>query len=233
MIGRMTYTEPMDAYRSARGRAIALGVLVVAQLGVHTLATCEWAAAAGALDDNLVAASASFRSAGLLDGVNLLLFFGASIVFMTWVYRSIANLPALGSMSCRFSPASAVWSYFIPLVNFVRGHQVMATIWKESQPPAVNESGFYLPRKTTLVNWWWGAYLFSAVAGMATTRAHPVGVESLHELATGQIVFHVMRMVGALLFLLMIQGAQKRQDEQCQDLERRRNVPQPTADALR
>jgi len=39
--------------------------------------------------------------------------------------------------------------------------------------------------------------------------------------------------VTALLFILMIRGAQKRQDEQWQDLERRRNVPKPTAEALR
>jgi hypothetical protein len=42
-----------------------------------------------------------------------------------------------------------------------------------------------------------------------------------------------VRIATGVLFLLMIRGAQKRQDEQWQDLERQRNVPKPTADALR
>ena len=110
--------------------------------------------------------AAAFGTAVVFEMLHSLLFVASTVVFMTWVYRAIANLPALGSMSCRFTPSGAVWSFFIPFVNLVRGHQVMATIWQESQPPAFNEHGFYLPRKTTIVNWWWGLYLFAGVVGI-------------------------------------------------------------------
>ena len=229
----MTYPETMDSYISARGRSIAITVLVLLQLVVLGLATLTWGAAVSQLTGDMTGAVAAFGTAALLETFDGLLFLAATIVFLTWVYRSIANLPALGSMSCRFTPAGAVWSYFIPFVNLVRGHQVMATIWQESQPPAVNENGFYLPRKATLVHWWWGLYLFGGVAGIVTANSHPFGLEELRSLGSSQGLLHRVRMATAVLFLLMVRGAQSRQDEQWQDLERQRNVPKPTADALR
>jgi hypothetical protein len=222
----------MESYESARGRSIAITVLVILQLAVLGLATVAWGMGVSMLDGDLVAAAGVFGTAAGLEVLDLLLFLAATVVFCTWVYRSIANLPALGSMSCRFTPSGAVWSYFIPFVNLVRGHQVMATIWTESQPPAVNENGFYLPRKATIVHAWWALYLFSGVAGWIFSNSHP-NVDSLRSLGSAQVVLHFVRMTTALLFLIMIRGAQARQDEQWQDLERRRSVPQPTADALR
>ncbi|MGZ3426499.1 MAG: DUF4328 domain-containing protein, partial [Polyangia bacterium] len=178
-------------------------------------------------------AGAALILGGSLEAFDGLLFLATFIVFMTWVYRSIANLPALGSMSCRFTPAGAVWAWFIPFVNLVRGHQVMSTIWLESQPPAISETGFYLPRKATIVHWWWGMYLFTTVVAIATQNSHPVGMEELRSLVGTQVAMMVLRLVEATLFLIMVRGAQKRQDEMWLDLERRRNVPQPSADALR
>ena len=186
-----------------------------------------------ALEGDLTRAAASFGVAAGLEIFDFLVFIAATIVFLTWVYQSIANLPALGSMSCRFTPGGAVWSWFIPFVNLVRGHQVMATIWQESQPPAVNENGFYLPRSATIVHWWWGLYLFTGVAGIVTNNSHPYGIEQLHSVASTQVALHLLRIATALLFLLMVRGAQQRQDEQWQDLERRRSVPKPSAEALR
>lgn len=229
----MTYSEPMQAYVSARGRAIALTILTIVQLVLLVLATGAWAVGASALGGDLTSAAASFGLAAGLEVFDLLVFIAATVVFLTWVYRAIANLSPLGSMSCRFTPAGAVWSWFIPFVNLVRGHQVMATIWQESQPPAVNENGFYLPRKATIVHWWWGLYLFTGVVGIATQNSHPFGIEELRSLASSQIGLHFLRIATALLFLFMVRGAQKRQEEQWQDLERRRDVPQPSAEALR
>ena len=150
----MTYSEPMEAYVSARGRSIALTVLVILQVVVLGLATVAWGGVS-MLDGDVVSAAGAFGTAGALEVLDFLLFIAATVVFLTWVHRSIANLPALGSMNCTFTPSGAVWSYFIPFVNLVRGHQVMATIWTESQPPAVNENGFYLPRKATIGHAWW------------------------------------------------------------------------------
>ncbi|HEX8954535.1 MAG TPA: DUF4328 domain-containing protein [Polyangia bacterium] len=224
----------MEAFVSARGRSIAITVLVILQLVTMSLSMLAWYVGASQLgDNNMTAAMAAFGSAAAAGTINSLLFLAATVVFLTWVHRAIANLPALGSMSCRFSPSGAVWSYFIPFVNLVRGHQVMATIWQESQPPAVNEHGFYLPRSATIVHWWWGLYLFNGLAGVFTAMSRPFGVDDLRSFASTQVFLQLPHLAAGILFLLMIRRAQARQDEQWQDLERRRNVPQPSAAALR
>ena len=226
----MTYAEPMQPFVSARGRATAITVLTILQLVALALSTIGYAIALGGHE---LGGPVGLVFGGALDILDSALFLATLVVFMTWVYRSIANLPALGSMSCRFTPSGAVWSFFIPFVNLVRGHQVMATIWQESQPPAFNEHGYYLPRKTTIVNWWWALIILIRVASWITSRTTPIDADEVRELVISGIVLNLMYMAAGALFLVMIRGAQARQDEQWQDLERRRNVPQPRADALR
>jgi len=232
----MTYAQTMapEGFVAARGRTIAITVLLITQIVVLAAAAVAWSVASAAPESDLQRLLAAFATAGGLDMFDGLLAMASFIVFLTWVYRATANLPALGSMTCKYTPGWAVGWYFIPFANIVHGHQVMANIWTESQPPAVNENGFYLPRKATLVHWWWGVYWFTVVAGWAvgTGSALAVGPE-LHSVADGQMFLHALRIADALLFMLMVRTAQKRQEEQWADLERRRNVPKPTADALR
>jgi len=233
----MTYAQNMNGYISARGRALALTILVSIQIVTLLAAAAAWASYASTLGHDLSGRMAAAAMATAIGSFDTLLFYAATVVFFTWVYRAMANLAPLGSMSTRFSPAIAVWAYIIPFVNFVWGHTVMATIWQESQPPAVTEDGVYTRRSTALVNWWWGLYLGGIVLVLWTTVSalftSPRSVDELHSFANNQILFMIIRAVTALLFILMIRGAQKRQDEQWQDLERRRNVPKPTAEALR
>ena len=224
----MRSAEP--TYVSGRGLSIAIAVLVMLQIALLVLATTAWALATIAVGGDVTGVIAAFGSATLLDVVAALLFVAATVVFLTWVHRAVANLPALGSTRARFSPADAVWSFFVPGLNLVRGHQVMATIWQESQPPVGDA-----PRRANLVHGWWTmglVYLFTlAVHAMASSSR--VGVEELHAISARQIVLHLLRIATAVPFLLVVRGAQSRQDEQWLDVERRRNVPQPTADALR
>jgi hypothetical protein len=226
----MTYSQPVDNYISARGRALAINILMILQLvllGLTILLSVAGMEQLGSGEATLLTA------AGGLETLQGLLFLATLIVYMTWVYRSIANLPALGSMSCRFTPGGAVWSFFIPFVNLVRGHQVMATIWQESQPPAVNENGFYLPRSTAIVGWWWGMLLVMRIGGGFIDKWTPTGLDDARSLLQWDISINLVRMAAGVLFLIMVRRAQQRQDAQWQDLELRRSVPQPTADVLR
>ena len=227
----MTYAQNMQGqgYISARGRATAIVVLVSIQLAVLVAVLGFSAASLSGSGVDLP----MLTIAGGLETFEMLLFLATFIVYMTWVYRSIANLPALGSMSCRFTPGGAVWSFFIPFVNLVRGHQVMATIWQESQPPAVGEKGFYLPRSTAIVGWWWGLLLAMRILGTVVERWNPSGIQDVREMMSVDMFVNGLRVATAVLFLLMVRRAQQRQDAQWDDLERQRNVPLPTADALR
>jgi hypothetical protein len=224
----MTYAQPMESYVSARGRATAISIMVVVQLAMLALSVVGAAASMSSFHSDGGALMTLVFSEALvvLGGLMMLATF---IVFMTWVYRSIANLPALGSMSCRYTPGWAVGWWFIPFANLVHGYKIMATVWEESQPPVVNENGFYLPRKSAIVGWWWALYLITSVGSWSMRHSDA----SLHSLLETQMVLTTLEIVQGVLFLVMVRGAQKRQDEMWRDIELRRNVPTPSAEGLR
>jgi hypothetical protein len=222
-----------EDYVSARGRALAIVVMMIVQLSMLALSSVAYVIGIGTLDDSPGIAGISFVVAGLLDILGDTLWLATFIVFLTWVHRSIANLPALGSTSCRFTPAWGVKWFLIPFANLVLGYQVMATVWQESQPRAVDEHGYYLPRQNNIVSLWWVLALISLVAGLATRQSNVVEIAGLRSLGTRQVVLSLVHLLEGALFLTMVRATQKRQDEMWLDLERRRDVPQPSAAALR
>jgi hypothetical protein len=165
----------------------------------------------------------------LAEGVSLLLFIATAVTFSIWVYRAIANLPALGSLSSRFTPSQAVWAFYVPFANLVRGPQVMATIWRESQPPLLSDAHFLKPRSAGIVTAWAALW----VGGFVLSCALSFVLDDPSALAEAEAFFKVVRATAAILCLVMVHRAEGRQREQAVDLERRAGVPRPTGMELR
>ena len=58
----------------------------------------------------------------------------AFVLFLVWLHRAYRNLYGLGVRSFGDSPAWAVGSFFIPLVNFYLPYRITADIWTGSRP---------------------------------------------------------------------------------------------------
>jgi hypothetical protein len=210
-------TTAPEMYVSARRRALAIQVLVGTQIVLILGAAIVWAAGRTVLAHDMFP---------LEQGV----FLVSLIPFLSWVHRSVANLPALGSMNRRFTPSDAVTSFFIPIVNIVRSYQVMAMIWTESQPVLLDENGVPRRRRPTLVTWWWALYVGQMVAPFLVL---PLVFGGGGSQAVGSALLHGLRLSVAVMFLVMITATQRRQDAMWDDLQRQRSVPQPTAQYLR
>jgi Domain of unknown function (DUF4328) len=157
--------------------------------------------------------------------VRLLVWTAMAMTFV-WVSAAVRNLPALGSQP-RFSPAMSVLWFFVPLANAVMPHQVMTALWRQSQPGSDEPPPTGLDSSVSPINWWWSLFvvgiLLTIGLGKAVTDADAVVA----------LVGNGMRFVIGLCFIAVVRGIQRRQDEQWLDLERRRAVPPPSADALR
>jgi Domain of unknown function (DUF4328) len=150
-------------------------------------------------------------------------------LFLMWVYRATANLPALGAPSTRFTPAGAVKVFFIPFVNLVRAYQVLAMIWTESQPRTLTDAGHLKPRSIVIVIVWYALGLGAVlVDAMVSVRSVTVGVGVVPEM-----VSFVLTAAAAILCAIMVYKADARQRAQAEDLERRANLPLPTGTELR
>jgi hypothetical protein len=217
------------SFKSGRNQAIATVILLGISAFFLVAESAGWYFVGNLWHNDPSARLTAAGVVGLMELVSVMLLIATAVVFSTWVYRAMSNLPALGSMSARFTPAGAVWAFFIPFVNLVRGHQVMATIWTESQPMPVNDNGFMKPRSVGIVNAWWALWIGGNVLEWVLSHA----LDDVGSLAYNEAFFKLVRAGAALLCLLMVQRADARQHAQADDLSRRASVPQPTGMELR
>ena len=143
-------------YKSGRALAIAIVVLLtvmtmlmLAHEALHRLTMRQL----GTFDAD--GAGARLALLSTLTWSAAVAQFATAVLFLMWVYRATANLPALGAGSTRFTPAGAVKVFFIPLVGWVRVYQVMAMIWTESQPRALTNADYSKSRSIYIVILWY------------------------------------------------------------------------------
>lgn len=90
----------------------------------------------------------------------------AGICVLLWTYRAKANTRIDGARDLSFSPAMAVGSYFIPLLNLVVPLQAMRELYKASVDPRDWEA-VHVP---ALFGWWWAFWIAGNIAGVAVFR---------------------------------------------------------------
>jgi len=88
------------------------------------------------------------------------------ITFGMWIHRSHRNLRALGAEELRFTPASAVGYFFVPLLNLWKPYQAMKELWQASASPGHWEGMPCGP----LLGTWWTLWLGAGIAGQVSTR---------------------------------------------------------------
>jgi hypothetical protein len=163
----------------------------------------------------------------LLDGfaarqAGLATFFVAVLLTLVFVYYAACNVPVIGDPHPRYTPGQSVGWFFVPVLNIYCGHQVLTALWRDSQPQSrvIRSRGtdFSVPA----INIW-----------LALTCAGIVLPIFLHMGSARATVIRGLHIAQGVAFIVVVLGIAARQREQWLDLERRRAVPQPTADALR
>ena len=96
----------------------------------------------------------------------LAIFVVAGIVFLMWTYRAKANAKASGARGLSYSPAMAVGSYFIPIVNLAMPAQAMQELYKSSADPRDWEA----VKSLRLIHGWWFFWITGNIAGIVAWR---------------------------------------------------------------
>jgi tetratricopeptide (TPR) repeat protein len=106
-------------------------------------------------------------------GINLLLalttVFALCVVYSLWVYRLSKNLSALHVRDLKFTPAWAVASFIIPILNLIRPYEVMTELWKASDPKVDldDDLSWKGAIRGTIVTYWYILWLLFLAAGCA------------------------------------------------------------------
>ncbi|WP_367870975.1 DUF4328 domain-containing protein [Luteolibacter sp. Populi] len=120
---------------------------------------------------------------GILDGLMIATGLASSVLYLVWKYRAAFNARILDPATMTVSPAMAVGSYFIPLVNFVVPYQAMAGIARASR----------LQQKD--VGLWWAGH----VGCLLLTIAY-FFVEGMETPLRPTLLDHVFMVVAVLTF---------------------------------
>jgi hypothetical protein len=141
-------------YVSARFRTwLASGFLgITAFLALVKLASDIGALASlGSSTQEPIPDSIVLRTA-VLNLASFLVFFPTSAFFLAWFYRAYRNLAALDAKRLQYSPASAVWWWFVPFANLWMPYDAASEIWSFSRPLGTRN-------RSALVGWWWAAWI--------------------------------------------------------------------------
>jgi hypothetical protein len=152
------------SYASTRVLGRWTAALVGVSLLLGLLSASFWAVHLRALDrveageTSVAELSESEELVEIGDGLAILSFMPAGIVWLVWQHRSHRNLRGLGVEDLGFSPRWAVAWWFVPIANIVMPYLAMRELWKASDPNAEGV-GWRMLDNTLLLPLWWAGRL--------------------------------------------------------------------------
>lgn len=148
----------------------------------------------------------------LLTGVVLLI----AVFFLIWIYRAHKNLKVFGATELKYSPAWAVASFFVPLLNIFRPYQVIAEIWKASAKDVRRGGGatWKFEHIPAYFGVWWGLWLLSGLLDFFSAFMILGGGLSNQQLVASRyrLVYDVVSITCALLAIVVVLRITARQE---------------------
>jgi hypothetical protein len=168
-----------------------------------------------------------------------------AVLFCRWLYRAYEDNQRLGGLPLKLSPAYAVGSFFIPVVNLWQPYQALRDLYVASDPRPLPDPPRFLATTDVLYrssgreliappNWnkpfpvraWWACYMVLPWALTAVTAveafwgisASPSAGLSRFSSVTG-VLSMTLQLGSVVLVVLVIRSIQARQEERLRRLE--------------
>jgi len=103
----------------------------------------------------------------IAQGVQAAVFGVTFLAFLAWLYRLRANLRALGVRKLDLARYWSVLGFLIPAVNFVLPYQVMAEVWRASDPSVLDRFEWKVVEPPRILTLWWATFVIAATLELA------------------------------------------------------------------
>jgi hypothetical protein len=176
---------------------------------------------------------ASDRRQLTVAGAQFVVFAFSAGFFIAWLYRAHGNLHALGAQYPRYSRGTAIWSWFVPILNLWRPKQVTNDVWRGSDPDAPADQGdtWRNAKPPVLYAVWWFLWVALNFAYNADLRIY-LRAETLDEFQFSSIFTAVtdsLSVLGALLALAVVRRTTARQQARAERLRSLQAEPEEGA----
>jgi len=133
----------------------------------------------------------------ILSLVLLLVQVAGAVFFILWFRRAYANLHRLDTVEVNHADSWAVWSWFIPILNFFRPYNIMKEIWIKTQEAY---KGAGKDDSRWLVDLWW---LFFLLQFWMMLRLLSVNTD-IESIISVRLFADVVMLIGTLLAIEML-----------------------------
>ncbi|HEX4292885.1 MAG TPA: DUF4328 domain-containing protein [Rhizomicrobium sp.] len=215
---RYTYRDPRSITRSvvlASWATIAMAVVSIVSYGMQYIFLLDVQDKNFSSRQALVAAAhANDLRVQIVAGFAFVSLMLVLVTFLIWVYRTSANVHALGARNLNASAGFAVGTYFIPIVGLFLPPINMSEVFRASQ----NAADWPAQKKTPLVPLWWLFRLSSSILAIAIFFARDMGksIDFLESLTFFLIIQHLVALPEYLLSIALISRIARFQGKQAE-----------------
>ena len=151
----------------------------------------------------------------VMSELRIVAYIPTVILFLMWMYRASQNLQVLGAQCQRFSPSWAVGWWFVPIMNLFRPYQVMAEIWRGSEPSSLDGAASR-GNVSVLLGWWWGSWVATGLVEVIAVIVWADGMDASP--SSYALLWYLLASAfsigGCVLAILVVQSVTSRQEEQ-------------------
>ncbi len=135
-------------------------------------------------------------------------YFGIGVGFISWTYSALKNLDCI-RLSTKYTPAHAVFPWFVPMISFFYPRLVLGELWEQIH---LHSEKTY-PGKM-LLNLWWGSFLLISITYcLRNLTAHEaITVEDLITSDFWHITHLIITIIAAIITVLMINIYTEKED---------------------
>jgi hypothetical protein len=154
----------------------------------------------------------------ILSRLSLAMAVATAVAFLSWFHRAHENLRSFRAGPFTFTPAEAVWSFFVPFLNLVRPYEAMREIWQASDPklPLNADAPYADSGVGWLVPTWWALFVGrGAVSWIAVFNRFGAGANKLEALVASTqsfILAQAINVPAAAAAILVVYLVDRRQD---------------------
>lgn len=103
----------------------------------------------------------------IAQGVQAAVFALTALLFLAWLYRLRVNVRALGMRKLDWARSWSVLGFLVPVLNVVRPYQVMAEVWRASDPSELDPFEWKSVEPPQLLALWWATFVIAAALEIA------------------------------------------------------------------
>ena len=134
--------------------------------------------------------------------LDVIMRFVAAIAWWVWMYRAYRNIQALGHVP-NHDASRVVWSFLIPIANWILPYQSMTEIWHKSRPVDGLPGDDFAPATPLFLPLWWGFFF-------ARTLSSSLGrISDGVTLFVFDVAFEVLGTLGAMYVLEQMTSRQE------------------------